>query len=339
MSTGLKILQLGAGSMGSRRLRDLTRRPGLDIRLFDGREDRRRSAESRFGVKTFATMAAALEWEPAALVISTPPGTKGPLVDIALERKIHHFVEADIWSYGVASRVGQVPGVVCAPSLSLSFVPVFKALQEILPTAIGPLLGYQFCLAGDMAAWHPAEGNEYYGRHRDTAPAREMVPFELSWLARLFGPARQVTGGFNQFNRREDSFEDTWSLLLQLERGGTGQLTVTMGCPHDHRRGIAVGAKGSVTWDLNRGEIVLHGPAAATHRCGTLAQTIEAGYAAEIGAFVDAIQGGKPWEHSYAEYQQVLATLAAAEAAARPERWMTVQPDQEPTRGLGRLGP
>ena len=339
MSHELKILQLGAGSMGSRRLRDLSRRPGLDLRLFDGREDRRRSAESRFGVKTFATMADALEWEPAAFIISTPPGTKGSLVDLALDRNIHHFVEADIWSYAVAPRVGLLPAVVCAPSLSLSFVPVFKALQEIVQTAIGPLLGYQFCLAGDMAAWHPTEGKEYYGRHRDTAPAREMVPFELSWLARIFGPARQVTGGFNQFSRREDSFEETWSLLMQLEKGGTGQLTVTMGCPQDHRRGIAVGANGSLTWDMNRGEIVVHGPAAATHQFGPLGEVIEAGYAAEIGAFVDAIQGGNPWGHSYAEYQQVLATLAAAETAARPERWTTIQPDQEPTRVLGRPGP
>jgi hypothetical protein len=39
---------------------------------------------------------------------------------------------------------------------------------------------------------------------------------------------------------------------------------------------------------MNRGEIVLTGPQADTRQCGILAETIEAGYAAEIGAFVDA---------------------------------------------------
>lgn len=339
MSAELKILQVGCGSMGSRRLRDLSRRPGVDLRAFDARADRRDSARVRFGVKTFDTFAAALDWAPDALVISTPPGTKGPLVELALERRLHHFVEADIWGYGVAARVAAATGLVGAPSLTFSFLPVFQALVELVPPAIGPLLGYQYCLAGDMAGWHPTEGLEYYGRHRDTAPAREMVPFELAWLARVFGHAKRVTGGFNRFSQREATFEDTWSLLLQLERGGTGQLTVTMGCPHDYRRGCAFGEKGSATWDINRGEIVLHGSPGATHQFGALGQVIEPAYAAEIGAFVDAIQGGAPWCHRYSDYQRALATLAAAEAGAGADLWAAVEPNQDPARVLPRPGP
>lgn len=118
-------------------------------------------------------------------------------------------------------------------SRRLPFLPVVKALVEMVPSALGPLLGYQFFLAGDMARWHPTEGLEYYGRHRDTAPAREMGPFELSWLARVFGHAKKVAGSFNRFSQREGAFEDTWSLLMELEHGGTGQLTVTMACPHN----------------------------------------------------------------------------------------------------------
>lgn len=341
MNAKRRILQLGGGSMGSRRMRDLSRRPDVEVRAFDGRADRRQSAESRFGVTTFATMEAALDWAPEAFVISTPPGTKGPLVDLALDRGIHHFVEADIWSYGVANRVAHYPKLVCAPSLTFSFVPVVQALIELVPATIGPLLGYQFSLAGDMNGWHPGEGNEYYGRHRDTAPAREMVPFELAWLARAFGRATQVSGGFNEFSRRPGSFEDTWSLLMQLEHGGTGQVTVTMGCPHDFRRGWAFGANGTITWDVNRGEIVLH-PANAPEvvkQYGAIGQLIETSYAAEIGAFIDAIQGGPAWNHSYEEYQHGLATLAAAETGARSDLWTTVQPSQEPSRVLGKPGP
>lgn len=334
----LKILQLGCGSMGSRRLRDLAHRPGIDLRAFDAREDRRHAAQARFGIRIFDTLAGAMDWGPEALVISTPPGTKGSLVELALERRIHHFVEADIWSYGVAGRVARTPDLVCAASLTFAFLPVVKALVEMVPPTIGPLLGYQFLLAGNMAGWHPTEGPEYYGRHRDTAPAREMVPFELAWLTRIFGPAKKVAGGFYRFNRSGSAFEDTWSLLMELERGGTGQLTVTMGCPHDYRRGCAFGADGSATWDVNRGEIVLQGAVGSTHQFGELGQVLEAAYAEEISAFGDAIQGGAPWRDTFADYQRVLATLAAAEAGARPDRWTAIQPDQEPERALPRPG-
>lgn len=338
MSSDFKILQLGCGSMGTRRVRDLSRRPGIDLRLFDARADRRRNAEARFGIKTFESLDAAMAWDPGALVISTPPGTKGPLVELALERGIHHFVEADIWSYGVTDQVARATRLVCAPSLTFHFLPVAKALAELVPAGIGPLLSYQFLLAGDMATWHPTEGVEYYGRHRDTAPAREMVPFELAWLAEIFGPPTSVAGEFGRFSRRPDAFEDTWSLQMRLAGGGTGQLTVTMACPHDLRCGSACGANGSATWDINRGEIVLRpgsGPA-RVHRFGEISGVIEATYAAEINGFVDAVHGGAPWPHRYADYQLGLATLAAAEASTLTGRWTTIDPKREPDRVLAR---
>jgi predicted dehydrogenase len=338
MAAPLKILQIGAGSMGTRRLRDLSQRSGVDLRLLDARADRRAAATARFGVQTFDTLAAALEWGPAALVISTPPGTKGPFVELALDRGLHHFVEADIWSYGVVERVARTPGLVCAPSLTFGFLPVVRALVEKVPAAIGTLLGYQFFLAGDMAAWHPAEGNEYYGRHRDTAPAREMVPFELAWLARVFGQPRSVAGKYGRHSGRTESFEDTWSLLMQLESGGTGQLTVTMATPGDYRGGSAFGVKGGATWEINRGELVLHAPGRppAVHQYGAIGQVIEPTYAAEINAYVDAIQGGAPWLHRYADYQHAIATLAAAEVSRGTQAWTAVDPWREPARVLPR---
>ena len=339
MGAALKILQVGGGSMGARRLRDLSAREGMEVKVFDTRPDRRTAAADRFGIESFDSLAAAMRWKPDALVISTPPGTKGPFVELALDRSLHHFVEADIWSYGVAERAERATGLVCAPSLTFAYLPVIRALTEQLPSTIGTLLGYQFFLAGDMASWHPAEGREYYGRHRDTAPAREMVPFELAWLAEIFGRPQRVAGGFGRFSRREGAFEDTWTLQLELAQGGTGQLAVTMACPNDYRRGCAFGVNGMATWDVNRGEITLQpgpGPVQVL-QFGPIAQAVEAAYAAEINAFVDAIHSAKPWPHRYADYQFAIATLAAAESSAGQLDWVTIDPTREPDRELRRL--
>lgn len=340
MTGGLKVLQLGCGSMGTRRLRDLSRRPGIDLRLFDLREDRRLSAASRFGVEGFASLEAAFAWGPQALVISTPPGTKGPLVQKALDRGIHHFVEADIWSYGAAAQAATRPELVSAPSLTFAFLPVVQALAAMIPAEIGALLGYQFLLAGDMAAWHPNEGVEYYGRHRDTAPAREMVPFELAWLASIFGRPRSASGHYGRFSANPDAFEDTWSVMMALEGGGTGQLTVTMACPVDRRTGSAFGTQGGVRWDVNKGEIELFSgkrEKSKTEHFGEIGSVVEAAYAAEINRYVDAVQGGPAWPHRYADYQLAIATLAAAESSAALGQWVAVDPDREPSRALADL--
>ena len=52
----LKILQIGAGSMGNRRLRDLHQREDVALALYDEREDRRAAARARFGVMIFAKL-------------------------------------------------------------------------------------------------------------------------------------------------------------------------------------------------------------------------------------------------------------------------------------------
>jgi len=125
---------------------------------------------------------------------------------------------------------------------------------------------------------------------------------------------------------------------MEMARGGTGQLTVTMACPHDIRCGSARGAKGSATWDIYRGEIVLCAGSAApqVHQCGEIAGLIEATYAAEINCFVDAIHGGAPWPHSYAEYQWGIATLAASESSAWSGKRTAIDPKREPDRVLPR---
>src|ERR1044071_5551678 len=117
----MKILQLGSGSMGTRRLRDLQPRKDVAIALYDEREDRRQRAKDRFGITVFSRLEDALAWDPAALVISTPPGTKRRYVDLALERGLHHFIEADIWSYGAdrIERVSREKKLVSAPPGSL----------------------------------------------------------------------------------------------------------------------------------------------------------------------------------------------------------------------------
>ncbi len=342
MNPRRKILQIGAGSMGTRRLRDLAGRPDLELRLLDLREDRRTAARSRFGIETFADTAAARNWHPEALIISTPPGTKGEWVAWAQAQRLPHFVEADIWSYGAADRADADPATVAAPSLCFAFLPVIQALAARVREQLGTLLSYQFVLAGNMADWHPQEGNEYYGRHRNTAPAREMVPFELAWLAELFGAPRAVSGDYRRGRLDPSSFEDTWNLQFQLPAGAVGQVTVTMGCAADVRRGTAVGTEGAIHWDVNRGDIITQkagSVASLVENFGPIGQQIETAYAAEIRTYLDAALSRGRWPHGYAGYQHAIATLAAAEASARSRAWIAIDPRAEPSVVLPTLSP
>jgi predicted dehydrogenase len=331
----MKILQIGAGSMGTRRLRDLSRNPDLEIALFDERPDRRERARDRFGVPTFATLADAMAWGPNALVISTPPGTKGPFIQLALDHGLHHFSEADIWSCDAPAieRISREKHLVGAPSCSFAFLPLVQRIAPIIRAELGPLLSYQSFMATYMPAWHPGEGAEYYARHRSTAPAREMICFELHWLNRLFGPAAEIAGHFSKHGTLPGDSEDTWSISQRLRGGGVGQLTITMACAHDYRRGACFGTQGWLTWDIYSGDYAWQtdrqaGPQQAG--AGPIPAVLEASYADEINTFILAILGRAIWPHPYADSQQVSATLAAAELSSVAGRWEPVDPTASP---------
>jgi predicted dehydrogenase len=330
----VRVLQVGAGSMGSRRMRHLCRDPQLEIRIFDERVDRRDSATERFGVMTTASFAEALAWDPEALVISTPPHQHADYVRVALERGIHFFCEADIWPYDfrAVEDVARERGIVAAPSCTLYFQPLVQELHRVVNEELGGLHAYGYVLSVDAPAWHPGEGAEYYARHRSTAPAREMVAFELIALDRVFGEAAQVAGAVHRRGTLEMDSEDSWSLQMGLSTAATGQLTVVMASPQTARRGWAVGDGGFIAFDLLAGtlERALPGRAADLRTICHWAEELEPTYAREIGAFIGAIRGEGAWPYSYRKSSAVCGTLAAAELSMMTGRIESVNPDRLP---------
>jgi predicted dehydrogenase len=186
-----------------------------------------------------------------------------------------------------------------------------------------------------MPGWHANEAREYYARHRDTAPAREMVCFELTWLNAIFSPPVEVAGHLEKSGELPGRTEDTWSLLMRLRNGGAGHMTSTMACPKDYLRGCCFGSEGVATWDIQSGEVTLRtrgDEASRRYQFGATGTVLEASYAEEITTFVDAVLGRKAWPQSYALSQQSAAALAAAEKSSATGRWVKVDPDAEPER-------
>jgi predicted dehydrogenase len=331
----LKVLQIGSGSMGTRRLRDLGSRKDVELALYEPQDARRARAGSRFGIRTFADLDAALAWGPAALSISTPPDRHEPYVRLALERGLHHFCEADIWTPPLAPLEAAVRDkrLVAAASCSLHFLPVVRELKRIVAEELGALHGYQMCLNTYMPDWHPGEGSEYYARRRDTAAGREMVPFELLWLNEVFGRPVEACGTIMRAGSLPGVAEDTWCVQVRLDNGAAGQLMVLMGCPGALRQGWCFGDAGQLRFDLFSGDVW------RTYRAkrvddarnfGAMSDVLEAAYREEIGAFVDAVLTGRPWPQPYGVAAFATAALAAAERSARSGRCEPVDPLLQP---------
>lgn len=332
----LRILQVGVGSMGTRRVRDLLKRSDVDLSVFDERKDRIEKISKSFGVQVFDSFDEAIKSKPDALSISTPPDRHDDYINFALENGLHHFCEAQLWTRGLRKleEVSHEKGLVSAASCSLHFLPIVKKLRQLVNDRLGNTHAYQMSLSTYMPSWHPSEGLEYYARHRHTAAGREMVPFELLYLNDVFGAPTKVAGALGRFGQLDNdpASEDTWCLLMNLGEGGLGQLSVLQGSPSIARKGCCFGTNGRIEFDIYNGTIVteFEGEDEKIINCGSQLDTIEQAYKDEIDTFIETIQGNAKWPLSYYGSAVATATLAAAERSEISGKWEKVDPEIQP---------
>lgn len=331
----MRILQVGGGSMGTRRMRDLHQRPGVELLLLDERPDRREVALSRFGVRGTGSLDEAISFDADAMVISTPPDRHAKLVDLALDSEKHFFCEADIWPHDPerVEAVARRTGLVAAPSATLLFQPLVREVRRIITDELGRVHSAGYVLSVDAPSWHPGEGAEYYARHRATAPAREMVAFELIALQAMFGLPEQVAGNVMTRSKLPAGFEDTYNLQYAASSGAVVQLTVLMGCPQTTRHGWIAGDHGVVRFDLLAGTVQRQLPAIGVDDVRTICawgDTLEGVYLDEITTFLDVIDGRGVWPYSYRDSSGVCGALAAAELSMVTGTVEAVRPGLRP---------
>ena len=81
----MKFLIVGLGSMGKRRVRNLSFLKAGEIVGFDPREDRRQEAAEKYCIRTVGDFGQAMSERPDALIISTPPDLHMPYMQAAAE--------------------------------------------------------------------------------------------------------------------------------------------------------------------------------------------------------------------------------------------------------------
>lgn len=328
----IKVLQIGAGSMGTRRIRDLTARADVEVALLETRADRSEKASNEFGIPCFDRMESALDWGAVALSISTPPQSHSQYVETALDRGLHFFCEAELFPFRhreVELKTAE-NSTIAAPSCTLQFLPLYKELSRIMREELGALHAYSYILSIDIAGWHPDEGTEYYARNRSTNGTREMITFELIGLAHLFTEPQDVSGIVRAGGELGPNYEDSWSLQMRLDNGGIGQLVVLGASPQVVRKGIAAGTNGTIEFDLLTGDIHRSFPLLGiqdTRNFGELSHVLESVYKDEIDAFVETIKGSYQWPYDFRKSNVICGTLAAAEKSAITGKVEKVNPD------------
>ena len=331
----MKFFIVGLGSMGKRRVRCLKALgyQDKDIAGFDVREDRRNEAGQQYGITTYSSIDHALETEkPSALIISVPPDLHHIYMKIAIDRGISFFVEASVVDTDMLAIKEKLRNmeIVAAPSATLLFHPAIRIITDVVKNGdLGKISNILFHSGQYLPDWHTYEKvEEYYVSNPSTGGAREIAPFELTWLTHVFGFPRKVCGNVRKTIaiHGAERIDDTYNFLLDYD-DMLASITIDVVSRFATRRLVIKGDQKQLIWDWNLQNVQIYEPSVnqwekiqydmKSAASGYNLNIGENMYIDELHAFIQAIEEKKPFINSIKNDHRVLKLLYAVEQSDR----------------------
>jgi predicted dehydrogenase len=217
----MKALQIGLGSMGKRRIRNLKAIGITDITGFDKREDRRTEAEEKYGIRTTDDMSDDLLSNSDIFIVSTPPDRHNEYMKHAVTYGKPAFIEASVIKEGLEeiAETAAENGTLIAPSCTFRFHPGVRIIKDIvLGGKYGKICNFTYIMGQYLPDWHPWESiKDFYVGKKETSASREMVPFELTWLLDVTGTPEEVFAFYGSTHDMGVDTDDTYNVNFKFK--------------------------------------------------------------------------------------------------------------------------
>lgn len=327
----MRILLVGIGSMGRRRLRNLAALGESDVVAFDPLEERREQAAREQGTQVVSEIGPELLSEIDAMVISTPPQWHDPYIAMAIENRIPAFIEASVLSEGLPAleAAAREAGVLICPSCTMRFHPAIRVIADLARSSrFGRVTTWTYYMGQYLPDWHPWEDiRSFYVGKRETSATREMVPFELTWLLDIVGRPKRVAGLLGSTLDMGVDIDDTYVVALAGD-GWMGALTVDVVARHALRQLVMNLEHGQIRWRWDTGVVdVFDAGTGEWEHVSVADDTVAAAgynpnitermYIDEMAAYLAAVRGEQAFPNTMADDIAVLAVRDRIEGIGR----------------------
>ena len=250
-----RILIIGLGSMGKRRLRCLKNLQQKNVYGYDPRVDRTKEVFETYGIDVFNDFNKAFECSnPDVIIVSTPPQHHMQYAYFAQENNVNCFIEASVVDAEKIFGLGQNNNnnVLISPSCTKKFYPAPKIIKKLIENqSIGDVLNINYQKGQYLPDWHPWEDiDDYYVSNPDTGGAREIVPFELIWLNGIFGNPNPLTCVRRKLTDISADIDDIYHCCLEYPNNVLANISIeVISRPIDSNYIRILGSDGMIIFD------------------------------------------------------------------------------------------
>ncbi|MDR0571976.1 MAG: Gfo/Idh/MocA family oxidoreductase [Rickettsiales bacterium] len=326
----MKALVVGLGSMGKRRVRNLTTNGIKDIIGYDLRQDRREEVVEKYQIKVLDNFEEAVI-DRDAIIISVPPDKHMAYMGYAVDHEIPCFVEASVVDDGMDELIkkSEEKKVLICPSCTMRYLPAIKTIKKVIDDSIiGKISHFSYHSGQFLPDWHPWENvKDFYVSNPLTGGAREIVPFELTWMNWIFGDILDIKGFYEKTIDMDISIDDTYVSAIKYKSGVLGTLIVDVVSRSAVRQLIINGNNGQIIWDWNSKQVrvydanlnrwIIYNDPEGHSEKGYNDNIIEEPYINEIKDFIDSVAGKKTFPNSLMDDHKILKVLYKLEESCK----------------------
>jgi predicted dehydrogenase len=321
------FLVVGLGSMGKRRIRCLLALGFKKTNLlgFDLREDRRIEVQEKYGIRTFSDVKNIDFSQITAVIVSLPPDKHAIGAKIAIDNNKPVFIEASVVLDDVNDIEKYNNGkVYIAPSCTMVYHPMIKDIKNIIKSGrYGKVCNFSYHSGQYLPDWHPWENvNDFYVGQRITGGAREIVPFEFTWIIDLLGFPKEVKGHYRKTIDFNCDIEDSYTCSINYG-DIVGVMIVDVAARYAVRNLVINLEEAQIQWRWDKKEIEVYEAKngrwiylkqpAHTSISGYNENINEGMYVEELDAFINAIDNNNLYPNTLDKDIKVLELLKAIE--------------------------
>ena len=227
----MKILVIGLGSMGKRRINLLKNHfdKNYEIIGIDAREDRRLEVGSLYTIETYADLDLAIEVEkPDCVLICTSPSSHSNLIMKALAHGLHVFTEINLLS----DKYDEIISLAKNKSLKifLSSTLIYRKETQYIQQTVSESkdkFHYRYHVGQYLPDWHPWENyKDFFVGNKETNGCRELFAIDLPWIMKAFGPVENIHVVKDKISSLDLDYPDSYIVTFEHEDGHKGTISV-----------------------------------------------------------------------------------------------------------------